>query len=688
MREEWIRDFRLLSGARDGDALVPHRGEIVLLAALPDGWRGFENAVAHFTAHADRHVEVQLGLAYGEAEEPRLIFHYRTLPRCGVAVPFPLNARSLAADFAFLPPWPGVFKGGVQGLPADAGRVRWLRLTLREPGLRRVALAGLCLTNGWAPQNVAGSPLVDAFGQRKAGSWPGKTQDLDALRVSLTEELRHEQAHGRYPESWSAYGGWLEKRFPPTGWFYRIHDGKRWWLVDPAGCAFFSNGMCYGHRTGIFGMADHLDSLHDWLPPKEGLTADAWATGEQIPQYVARNGLDAARTRTLVNFARANMMRVFGESWLDAWITLNAGRMRAYGINTIGVGVNDYANEPTRAFLAKAKIPYVITFKVFPQTRRNLFRDFPDVFSPEYAQEAARLAQEQLSPWKDDPYLIGYFVTNEPEWLMHEGVNLAERLLAQDGCATSKEALLHFLQTRYGGVEALNRAWATDYRQWADLRLPQGSREWAQGALRDLEAFHLALVAQYGHVVSQALKAVDPHHLNLGMRYNHASEKTLGGQLNCFDVFSFNCYGAEPATAARRIADSVEMPLMVGEWHVGAQDSGLDAWGLYYAPTQAQRAQAIRYYLEQSTQEPHLTGVHYFEYNDQPYLGRFDGECYNIGLIDVCNRPYPLVAKAFEDFASRMYPLLDGRLEPTATPVALQNIWARPEPASPTAKEP
>ena len=123
---------------------------------------------------------------------------------------------------------------------------------------------------------------------------------------------------------------------------------------------------------------------------------------------------------------------------------------------------------------------------------------------------------------------------------------------------------------------------------------------------------------------------------------------------------------------AERLGKATGMPMIVGEWHIGAADSGLDFGALYYAETQALRAQAIRYYMEQSTQEEHLVGIHYFEYNDQPYLGRFDGECYNIGLIDVCNRPYPLVVREFEDFARHMYPLLEGLEQPTCQPVP---IW-------------
>ena len=56
----------------------------------------------------------------------------------------------------------------------------------------------------------------------------------------------------------------------------------------------------------------------------------------------------------------------------------------------------------------------------------------------------------------------------------------------------------------------------------------------------------------------------------------------------------------------------------------------------------------------------------------QSALGRFDGECYNIGLIDVCNRPYPLVTEAYSAFARHMYPMLDGQIKPEAAPVPLK----------------
>ncbi len=671
----YLSDFSILKGKCSGDILFPVDGEVKLAARMPKDWTTFETAVAHIRTAAEHQPLIQFGLCTTDMNNSRLDFHYRILANCEVQVPYFLGKRYLDADMAFLPPWPGVFKGGIKGLPVSPEDVHGLTLSITGSGLKQVKLKGIQFMSGWQPEDVQGDALVDELGQCKVGDWPGKTKSLDELKVYLEKELVWARTNNRYPDGWSDYGGWKEKRFDATGWFHTVHDGRRWWLADPDGYAFFSNGMCYGNRTGIYAMADHLDNLYEWLPPHEGLFSKAWCTGDRVPLYVARNGVENARSRELVNLPRANMMRVFGEHWLDAWITINAARLHTWGVNTLGVGVNDYDDEPTATFLAQAKIPYVITLKKFPLTQQCVFRDFPDVFSAEYAALAAAMAREQLGPYRDDPYMIGYFITNEPEWLMHDGVNLAERLLAAEGCEASKRKFIEALHVRYEDIQALNAAWETDFDGFERLLTPWHREKMTEAAQKDMEAFHLAMVEKYGRVVSDALKSVDSHHLNLGMRYSQASDKTLCGPMNYFDVFSFNCYGAEPNSAASVIAQGGNMPMVVGEWHIGARDSGLDAWGLYYTQTQAERAQAVAYYLEQSTQERHLIGIHYFEYGDQPYLGRFDGECYNIGLIDVCNRPYPLVTAVFRDFAQRMYPMLDGQIMPSVEPVALNNIW-------------
>lgn len=57
-------------------------------------------------------------------------------------------------------------------------------------------------------------------------------------------------------------------------------------------------------------------------------------------------------------------------------------------------------------------------------------------------------------------------------------------------------------------------------------------------------------------------------------------------------------------------------------------------------PNQEERAAAFRYYVERVAAHPLGVGCHYFQCYDQFVLGRFDGENYNIGLFDICLRPY------------------------------------------------
>ena len=108
-----------------------------------------------------------------------------------------------------------------------------------------------------------------------------------------------------------------------------------------------------------------------------------------------------------------------------------------------------------------------------------------------------------------------------------------------------------------------------------------------------------------------------------------------------------------------------DMPMLIGEWHIGGGDKGLLSHGLLSSPTQEERGKACAYYIEGAIHDPNCVGLHYFEMNDQPLLGRFDGECMEHGIIDICNRPYDELTAHFQSVAGRMYDLADGRTEPT-----------------------
>ncbi len=137
-----------------------------------------------------------------------------------------------------------------------------------------------------------------------------------------------------------------------------------------------------------------------------------------------------------------------------------------------------------------------------------------------------------------------------------------------------------------------------------------------------------------------------------------------------FDVFSMNSYGVEVnranVDAAYRIT---EKPVLIGEFHFGTPGRGLAA-GLVQTKNQEERGVAYRYYVENAAAQPATIGVHWFEWLDEPNTGRFDGENYNIGMIDVTDRPYAEFVEAMKTTHGRLLSIHNGR-EPPVTRKAL-----------------
>jgi hypothetical protein len=129
-------------------------------------------------------------------------------------------------------------------------------------------------------------------------------------------------------------------------------------------------------------------------------------------------------------------------------------------------------------------------------------------------------------------------------------------------------------------------------------------------------------------------------------------------------VFSINCYREKVRRDLGRVVKSMRVPALVGEWHFGALDAGLPASGIGRVPDQKSRGAAYRVYLEDAAALPWCVGVHWFILYDQSALGRGDGENYNIGFLDVCNRPYPALAAAGRKAHERMYRIRSGKIKP------------------------
>lgn len=126
-----------------------------------------------------------------------------------------------------------------------------------------------------------------------------------------------------------------------------------------------------------------------------------------------------------------------------------------------------------------------------------------------------------------------------------------------------------------------------------------------------------------------------------------------------------NCYQFSPdKEQIAQISGRLNKPVMIGEYHFGAAEGGMLAYGIRAVATQKERGEAYRYYVEQGAAIPQLIGVHYFQWNDQPVLGRYDGENYQIGVVDVCNRPYETFVQAAKKAHDQMYQVRTGRTAP------------------------
>ena len=155
-----------------------------------------------------------------------------------------------------------------------------------------------------------------------------------------------------------------------------------------------------------------------------------------------------------------------------------------------------------------------------------------------------------------------------------------------------------------------------------------------------LDEFSKVLIKEYIKVPATALKEIDKDHLNLGIRYAFISNDDLFEGKEYFDIFSINSYDDYCEKPVRRVFDKTKMPVMIGEFHFGALDAGLPATGIRAVTNQKERGKAINAYIENAKTLGCCVGAHYFQLNDQPYLGRYDGENYNIGLVDICCREY------------------------------------------------
>jgi hypothetical protein len=584
---------------------------------LPSNWQDAEFLVVEFRSSTSQRFE--LGLVSAEGNVSKRIHPFANAwVRASIPLRFFRQGLGDADELASTVNqprasyWINIEAGG----HAPVKSVSALSITMRYPAristveIRKVSLSktdpGDAVLDG-------GAPLIDDFGQYLHADWTGKARSFGELERDWAQENRMLVPKAELPAC--RHGGFApgkgQARRKATGFFRVEQLAGRWWFIDPEGCRFWSTGVNGAGdeppRTQILGRSKLFASI---------------PTAAQIPA----TGAEADPLRDPVSFYAHNLQKRFGQDWRGPSAQLTSRRMRAWGLNTAyGAALNDAL--PAGSTLRQ---PYVLPLRGW-QHIAGAIMGMPDVYSPAFAARVDREAAQQLGPRKTDAWMIGYFIGNEPPWPARES-QLVDLVLA--GPASE-------LQKRF------------------KAELAKGDSPAARKAM-----VHAAFT-KYLEVVNAAVRRHDPNHLHLGIRFGGTPPDDVIALARGFDVYSMNKYRwAPPKEFIDRCHAITKLPILIGEFHFGVPERGL-APGLVQAMNQAERGVAYSYYVEHAAEHPAIVGTHWYQWIDQPATGRRDGENYNIGWIDVTDRPYPELVAAAKATHSKIEALHAGKLAAT-----------------------
>lgn len=475
-------------------------------------------------------------------------------------------------------------------------------------------------------------PFIDVYGQYAHGDWPEKIRSDADLRNARAAELRELDASKR-PEEWNRYGGWANgPQLKATGHFRTEKYQGKWFLVDPEGRLFFSHGV---------------DVLR---PHTDGTTTKNHESWFSFPVNAP-----------VASFTHWNLQKKYGKGDYEAdfYATLSR-RLEHWGMNTIG-------NWGHTDLMLLGKTPYTLQLTDYNPNLPRLAGGklkFYDVFDPAYIDAMKNLVATAAA--KDpavaksltDPLCIGYFIDNEINY-GNRGARqiLGDIVLKSPAQQASKTEFVGDLKARHGTIAALNQAWETSYASWEALLAETNTVPDSKGYRTDSNVFFHKAVDQYFRLCRDAIKSVAPHRLYLGSRFisTDAVRKSLHGpSLKYCDVLTANVYAHSVANLGG--GEFPDMPVMIGEFHFGVRDRGMFVPGVVSAGvTQEDRAMAYTRFVQGALMHPNIVGTHWFQFRDQPLTGRWDGEGYQIGFVDVADTPYAEIAQAARKIGETMY---------------------------------
>lgn len=538
--------------------------------------------------------------------------------------------------------------------------------------------------------------IVDKFGQNAKVEFEGKIHNVEELEEQRDKELA--SLKDALPAHLSKFSGFKNgPKFDATGYFRtHKHEGK-WYLVDPEGYLYFatgidiirlsnsttmtgydfpnpqfdtsdSNGVTPEDSKGLNRVSDKIvDSrfiasglranMFEWLPEYDAPLGDHYG-------YRASAHSGPLSKGETFSFYSANLERKYAsinENFLEVWRDVTIDRMRNWGFTSLG-------NWTDPRYYGNTKIPFFANGWVIGDYKtvssgNDFWSPLPDVFDPHFKERADITVKQVAKEVNDTPWCVGVFIDNEKSFGRSETpqaqYGIVIHTLGRDGNEVpTKAAFTKAMKSKYGDITELNKSWNKQIASWETFQSGIDSSLVTDAQLADYSDLLYLYADKYFSVISESMDRHMPNHMYLGSRFPDWGMpiEVVKASAKHVDVVSYNVYKEGLHPQKWKFLEELDMPSIIGEFHVGALDSGLFHPGLIHAASQTDRAKVYFDYMQSVIDNPYFVGAHWFQYIDSPITGRaYDGENYNVGFVSVADVPYAPMIEAAQKLHSKMY---------------------------------
>ena len=506
-------------------------------------------------------------------------------------------------------------------------------------------------------------------------------KELTSIQISEVDKIHKNEL--------DRYGGWKKIKGAATGFFHTEKIDGRWWIITPDGNGFIVVGLQHMFRKNMD--LERLEAITSRPTHKENMQERFQILMQHVPALAAAYGADAAALlsrpeaeaiKGLIDagdgkaapkvdhvFRRIEEMILQSPSQRE-WIQASQERLKDWGFNMVS------HNSFFQGFVYDAKVsaslwgfPFVspelrvpIT-TTGPQDILDEARAFPDVFDKRFVEILDDEFRETAARLKDDPWLLGYFLSNELPW---EGdpsreISIFDMFFALSAERAGKRALVGFLREQYhNDTGAFNGAWGTRIKKFDELltmtHLGEGLKK---GQRQQDQSRFLRLVAETYFKLNYAIiKKYDSRHMILGARFRgHAVPREVLEAMGPYvDIVSFQPYDLiAPLEWLEESYQIHHKPILVTEFSFKAEDSGLPntVGAGFTLKTQKDRALWYERYVSHLLQSPHMVGQIWYKYMDDP--PRTEGENSNFGLVRRNEVPYSDLTEKIQEINQRIY---------------------------------